>query len=221
MFGGSAYAAFPGTAGNATQYQVTIKKVVLCTASDGAGSCSDPHTIGSGDKSFDIASAAAGGQVGSYANLTTLPITTYSYVQVTIDPAIVATGSGSDGGLTCYTSASGGGSVSVASSGSNTAPAQSTTIYVPHFGSYNAGTGATTLSASDFQTSGARGYIDRPSDSEVVITYALTAAYTVVRERRPTITVKFDVSSSLGFLRTGATTCSVFPEPPSVTITVQ
>lgn len=222
-FAGTAYAAsFPGTPGNATQYEVTIKKVELCTSSDGQGSCGGAFTIASGNKSFDIASAAAGSQVGSYAQLTTLPFATYSYVRVTVDPAIVATGSGSDNGLTCYTNAAGGGSVSAASAAGLATPAQSTTLYVPHFGTYDAGGGnVTTLTAADFQSSGARGYIDRPADGNVVITYALTAPYTVVAAQRPLITVRFDVTSSLGFLRTGLNTCSVFPEPPSVSISVQ
>ena len=93
------------------------------------------------------------------------------------------------------------------------------TIYVPHIGTYTTSGGATTLTEADFQTSGSRGYIKRPNDSDVLITYALTVPYAPVLNKQPQVTVKFNVTGAVGFLFTGV--CQAFPEPPSVLITVQ
>lgn len=219
----AAYAAnFPGTSITPTIYQVTLKKVELCTSSDGAGSCVGAFVIGSASRAFDIAGVNAGAQVGSYANLSNLPVgSTFTHVRATVDLAIVIRASGADGANpTCYSSASGGGSVSAASSATFAGgPAQNSTVYVPHIGTYGIGGGSSTLTEADFQTSGSRGYIKRPNDFDVLITYQLTAPFTPVRNQQPQVTVKFDVTGAVGVFFTGI--CEMFPEPPSVSITVR
>ena len=218
----AAYAAFPGTPATPTIYQVTLKKVEICTGSDGVGSCNGAFVVGTSTKSFDIAAVGAGAAVGSYANLSTLPVgSTFTHVRVTVDVAITVRASGTDSGVTCYTQAAGGGSAGAAASATVAGgPAVTGTIYVPHIGTYNTSGGASTLTEADFQTSGSRGYIKRPNDSDVLVTYALSAPYTAVLNKQPQVTVKFNVTGAVGFLFTGAA-CDVFPEPPSVTITVQ
>jgi hypothetical protein len=219
-----AAAAFPGTAVTPTIYQVTLKKVEICTGSDGVGSCEGSFVLGSSTRSFDIAAVGAGAAVGSYANLSTLPVgSTFTHIRVTVDAAITARASGTDGvgPPTCYTQAAGGGSAGTAASATFAGgPPVTGTIYVPHIGTLNTSGGARTLTEADFQTTGARGYIKRPNDSDVVITYSLTAPYTSVLNKQPQVTVKFNVTGAVGILWTGAA-CDVFPEPPSVTITVQ
>ena len=218
----AAYAAnFPGTSATPTIYQVTLKKVEISTGSDGVGSCEGSFLVGSSTKAFDIAAVGAGAAVGSYANLSTLPIgSTFTHVRVTVDSAISVRASGADGGVTCFTSAAGGGSVSAASTATFAGgPAATTTVYVPHIGAYTIGGGTTTLTEADFQTGGSRGYIKRPNDSDVLITYALTVPYAPVLNKQPQVTVKFNVTGAVGFLFTGV--CQAFPEPPSVLITVQ
>lgn len=219
----AAYAAnFPGAPATPTIYQVTLKKVEICTGSDGAGSCEGAFVVGSTTKAFDIAAVGAGAAVGSYANLSTLPIgTTFTHVRVTVDAAITVRASGTHFGTTCYTQASGGGSASAASSATFAGgPAVTGTVYVPHVGTYTIGGTPTTLTEADFQTSGSRGYIKRPNDTDVLVTYALTAPYTPVRNQQPRVTVKFNVTDAVGFLFSGLN-CEAFPEPPSVLITVQ
>jgi hypothetical protein len=218
----AAYAAFPGTSATPTIYQVTLKKVEICTGSDGAGSCEGSFVVGSSTKAFDIAAVGAGAAVGSYANLSALPIgSTFTHVRVTVDSAITVRASGADSGTTCYTQAAGGGSASAASAATFAGgPAVTGTVYVPHIGTYTTSAGASTLTEADFQTTGSRGYIKRPNDSDVLITYSLTAPYTPVLNKQPQVTVKFNVTGAVGFLFTGAA-CNAFPEPPSVSITVQ
>ena len=65
LYAPSSLAAIPGAARAASEYQVTVKRVDLCTDS----ACSTFVTIGSGNKVFDIASVAAGAAVGSYADV--------------------------------------------------------------------------------------------------------------------------------------------------------
>ena len=218
----AAYAAFPGTPATPTIYQVTLKKVEICTGSDGVGSCNGAFVVGTSTKSFDIAAVGAGAAVGSYANLSTLPVgSTFTHVRVTVDSVITVRASGADGVGTCFTQAAGGGSASAASAATFAGgPAVTGTVYVPHVGSYTVAGATVTLTEADFQTSGSRGYIKRPNDSDVLITYSLTAPYTPVLNKQPQVTVKFNVTGAIGFKFTGVA-CDVFPEPPSVTITVQ
>ena len=177
--------------------------------------------IGSATRAFDIA-ANAGAQVGSYANLSNLPIgTTFTHVRATVDlgyrhPRVGGRWRQSD----VLQQRGGGGSASAASSATFAGgPAQNSTVYVPHVGSYSIGGGTTALTEADFQTSGSRGYIKRPDDSDVLVTYQLSAPYTPTRNQQPQVTVKFDVTGAVGVLFTGI--CEMFPEPPSVSITVR
>ncbi|MFN3657693.1 MAG: hypothetical protein ACK4UO_10605 [Pseudolabrys sp.] len=223
--GGVEAANFPGTPITPTIYEVTVKKVELCTGSDGVGSCAGALVLGSGNKSFDIAAVGAGAAVGSYANLANLPVgTTFTHVRVTVDAQIVVRASGTDTNNgapgPCSTGAGGGGSASAATTATFPAAAPvNATVFVPHVGNYSIGGGVTALAESDFQTTGARGYIKRPNDADVLITYSLTAPYTPALNQIPSVTVKFDVTGAVGVLFTGA--CEMFPEPPSVNITIQ
>lgn len=214
-------AGFPGKANPATQYQVTVKKVELCTSSNSTGACNGALSIGSGNKAFDIASVSAGAQAGSYANLNQLPIgQTFTHIRVTIDSAIIITGSGTDEtNVSCSTKAAGGGGVHTASTGITPAAAASATLYVPAYGTYN---GGPVLVQADFNPAGQSGIIDRPSDSDVTITYPLAGgSFTPVQNKVPTVTVKFDTQSAVGFLNGGPGACFTFPEPPVVTISIQ
>jgi hypothetical protein len=219
-----AYAAFPGTPATPTIYQVTVNLVELCTGSDGAGSCTAPVVLGSSTSQFDIASVGAGAVVGSYANVSNLPIgPTFTHIRVTIDPAIVISAIGTDtangGPAPCSTSASGGGSVNAASRATfPLAAPQRATVFVPAIGTYTLGGRPSPVTEADFQTPGSNYYIKRPTGS-VQITYNLTAPFKPVAGQQPKVTVKFNVTNAVGFMWSGV--CEVFPEPPSVTITIQ
>lgn len=70
--------ALGGTCGAATKYEVNVQSVALCQNS----TCSSPVTVGSSAQSFDIASAAVGSAIGSYANFDSVTAGTYTHIQV-------------------------------------------------------------------------------------------------------------------------------------------
>lgn len=93
------YAAALLSYGAADVYKVTVHKIELCTGSTG-GSCEGAAIVGQGTKTFDIASAAAGAEVGAYGTMSNLQIgATYTHVRATIDASfdIAGTVSGVDG----------------------------------------------------------------------------------------------------------------------------
>ena len=83
--------------GPTTEYQVTMKKVELCTAYPDANAwdvdCTGAVTVGESTLTFDISSASAGAEVGSWISTTGLPIgTTFSHMRVTVDRDFTITG---------------------------------------------------------------------------------------------------------------------------------
>lgn len=72
--------ALGGTCGAATKYEVNVLSVALCQSA----SCTSPVTVGSSSQSFDIASAAVGSAIGSYANFDTVTAGTYTHIQVVV-----------------------------------------------------------------------------------------------------------------------------------------
>tara|TARA_B100002051_G_scaffold271931_1_gene307628 strand:+ start:323 stop:1147 length:825 start_codon:yes stop_codon:yes gene_type:complete len=75
--------------GAATVYKVTITKIELCTAAPLANkkdtTCTGATTVGTGNKTFNVASVTAGTQVGSFVSTTGLPIgTTFTHVKPTL-----------------------------------------------------------------------------------------------------------------------------------------
>ena len=80
--------------GAATTYIVQMTKFELCTDVDShGGGCVGAFVVGSGAKSFDIASVAVGQAVGSYASNVNLPVgTTYKYVRFTLSRTFTISG---------------------------------------------------------------------------------------------------------------------------------
>lgn len=203
------HAAIPGNGVTATQYELSISQVELCTDS----ACASSVIVGSGATTFDISSVNAGANVGSYASTAGLaPNQTYSHVRVTIGTVITIAGGGNDnGGQNCQTvtgnaagSAAGVGTGTVGGAGTSMA------LTIPNVG-------VSTVTQADYdgfnlsRTAGA---------TTATITFPLTAPFTVGASE-PLIQVTFDTSDALGVVQTGAGTCAVFPRPPSVTIDIQ
>jgi len=103
----SANIAFSATVSGAPDvYRVTLYEMALCSDS----SCSDPKIIGSNDsgRDFDIASASAGQNVGSFVDsLSNIDNGTYSHVRFVIGRSFVISGQLESGGTTYYTNNSG------------------------------------------------------------------------------------------------------------------
>lgn len=216
LWGSRAVAQTVGT-GVATFYDVTLEKVELCTGNGGGNGCDNPFVLGSGVKTFDIASAAAGGDVGSYASVSTLPVgTVYRYVRATISRTFKISGSVSNvggSGINCRTGGSGTGAtgftLATAATGDNTAgTASSESVVAANGGAYGGGSPNYTSNL---------GVVD--NSPTMTDTIALTSPFTVT-STPPTVRVTFDTQNALGALINGGN-CVMWPAAPSIHITVQ
>ena len=80
------------SAGGPNKYQITIKKIELCTSTSSTCECHGRVTIGAGVVVADIASVDAGQEVVSFVSATGLPIgTTFTHMRVTMDRKITTT----------------------------------------------------------------------------------------------------------------------------------
>ena len=125
--------------GEATEYEITMKKVELCSDA----TCTTPITVGERDMAADIAAADAGATVGSYASTSGIPSGTYSHIRITISRTIQITGTVViSGSSSCFTD---GGSDNVADNllVTTATSASSTTMYLVNDDSYEVGTGTT------------------------------------------------------------------------------
>ena len=71
--------------GVAAVYKVTMNEAALCTGNSSGTTCDGKVTIGSGDKTIDIASVDAGATASTYGDTALLPLgTTYTHMWVKI-----------------------------------------------------------------------------------------------------------------------------------------
>ena len=203
----SAFAQGQGS-GDSSRYDVTVKAVELC--SDAA--CGATFPLGTGEKSFDIASASAGGVAGSYADPIGLPVgSTWTHVRVTVDARFTVTGSGTDGSVSCTTtSANDNTDPTTAAAGQIGGVASPQLMVVPNEGAIGGNPTAADFAAVNAVKTG---------PLEVQVTYPLTAAYTV-QPFPPTVRVEFDTQDTLLFVDNGPSCGLVFPMPPSMRVTI-
>ena len=201
--------------GEATEYEITMKKVELCSDA----TCTTPITVGERDMAADIAAADAGATVGSYASTSGIPSGTYSHIRITISRTIQITGTVViSGSSSCFTD---GGTDNVADNllVTTATSASSTTMYLVNDDSYEVGTGTTDSEnitigytnptyASSMSVSG---------DNAVMI-YELTEPYTRLL-KAPVIKVAFNTENAVGCEDTTADVMWI--EEPYVSITIQ
>ena len=201
--------------GEATEYEITMKKVELCSDA----TCTTPITVGERDMAADIAAADAGATVGSYASTSGIPSGTYSHIRITISRTIQITGTVviSDSS-SCFTD---GGTDNVADNllVTTATSASSTTMYLVNDDSYAVGTGDT--SAENITI----GYTNPTyatsmtvSGDNAVMIYELTEPYTRLL-KAPVIKVAFNTENAVGCEDT--TTDVMWIEEPYVSITIQ
>jgi len=201
--------------GEATEYEITMKKVELCSDA----TCTTPITVGERDMAADIAAADAGATVGSYASTSGIPSGTYSHIRITISRTIQITGTVviSDSS-SCFTD---GGTDNVADNllVTTATSASSTTMYLVNDDSYAVGTGDT--SAENITI----GYTNPTyatsmtvSGDNAVMIYELTEPYTRLL-KAPVIKVAFNTENAVGCEDTTADVMWI--EEPYVTITIQ
>ncbi|MGB0684335.1 MAG: hypothetical protein ACPGOV_16640 [Magnetovibrionaceae bacterium] len=212
----SAQATFPGNFANASAYDISLTRIELCQ--DAA--CTNSFVIGTGSQTFDIAGVGAGSDVGSYVDISGIPIgETWTHVRATLSTTITVTASGTDDqGTACCTDAtdttSSHTALGVGTNGACTATRQS--LVVPNVDGF----GASLPSSDDYQ-----GFNISKSDnaSTMTIVYPLAEPY-VCKGEMPIIEVKFDTQSTLKFFDTNGAgagnQCRLYPMPPTVTIAV-
>ena len=205
--------------GQPTQYQVTMKKVELCTDL----ACTSPYVVGERDMDADIASVSAGTDVGNFAPTTGIPPgIVYTHLRVTISRTFTITASISvDGGL-CRTDGGDNATATQMTVGASSGTAVAETMYLVNAGSYGAsdGTrdGAVGSSNIDIDYSSPSSAKSMTvSGDNAVMTYELVSPYQKTL-RAPVIKVKFNTSTAVGVEDTA---CSMWINEPSVTIALQ
>ena len=202
--------------GDATTYEITITKIEICESS----ACTTPLTIGSSSKEFNIASAAVGAEIGTYAPLNTIPKgTTATHMRVTMSRAIDIAGvvdgiipgggpptykCGTDSTDTTSTITAGG----VGEVGGNGASAQ--TLYVPDELAIGGAPAAGTYAAAG---------ITLISATEMRMLQSLGKTVTM-GDIPPVIDIAFYTEDALWAQNNGAEGCLMLPGVPTVEITI-
>ncbi len=207
--------------GQPTQYQVTMKKVELCTDL----ACSTTYTVGERDMDADIASVTAGADIGAYAPTTGIPPgIVYTHLRVTISRTFTITASISvDGGL-CRTDGGDNANATQMTVGASSGTAVAETMYLVNAGGYGPsdGTRDGDVDAADNDidvdySSPSSAKTMTVSGDNAVMVYELTAPYQKTL-RAPVIKVKFNTATAVGVEDTA---CSMYINEPSVTISLQ
>jgi len=200
--------------GEATEYEITMKKVELCSDA----TCTTPITVGEIDMAADIAAADAGATVGNYASTAGIPSGTYSHIRITISRTIQITGTVviSDSS-SCFTD---GGTDNVADNllATTATSASSTTMYLVNDDIYAVGTGATGSDITIGYTNPTYATSMSVSGDNAVMIYELTEPYTRLL-KAPVIKVAFNTENAVGCEDTTADVMWV--EEPYVSITIQ
>ena len=199
--------------GAATEYEITMKKVELCSDA----SCTTPFTVGETDLAADIAAADAGATVGNYASTAGIPPGTYTHIRITLDRTFQITGTVTSGGQACATDG-GTDNDNDQMLDSGTGTATSTAMYLVD---------AATYDASDGSTGGANIAISYAnptyassmtvSGDNAVMIYELTEPYTRLL-KAPVIKVSFNTENAIGG---DGNACVMWIEEPFVSISIQ
>jgi len=203
--------------GAATTYDVTLKKLELCasgSAIDNTGStaptCVSPFVMGSNQQSFDIASVAAGADLGSYGSVTGVPAgTVYTYVRMTLSRTFSISGTLSPSG--CISDSNDHSSSKTSAGygiiGTGTAGAQTLVLAdVLAYGSYP--------QQSDYWQNG----LDLAGD-DFTYMVPLTAPVTFTAAM-PDVRIVFNTQTALSGNPVSMSSCMLYPNYPSITITI-
>ena len=201
--------------GEATEYEITMKKVELCSDA----TCTTPITVGERDMAADIAAADAGATVGNYASTAGIPSGTYSHIRITISRTIQITGTVViSGSSSCFTD---GGTDNVADNllVTTATAASSTAMYLVNDDKYEVGTGTTdSENITIGYTNPTYATSMSVSGDNAVMIYELTEPYTRLL-KAPVIKVAFNTENAVGCEDTTADVMWI--EEPYVSITIQ
>ena len=209
-----------------TKYETTLTKFELCTSSD----CSTTTLIGEKTAIFNIASATAGADVGSWITSFALEVgTTYTHVRATINTTFTIAGYITDddsNGLTadyCVTAAS------PVTDSSHTSPA----IVAESSSTTNADMSWVVPNRLDADNGSFYGDLDSSfttngitkTNGASTFTWigALASAYTPTANSSPKFTMSFDVTNQLqasGVSDGSQYDCGIYVKPPAVSISL-
>ena len=236
--------SYANVTGAAAKYEVTMRKVEMCTGSTGITNCDNAVVLGTGDKAVDIAAVDAGAAAGSYGDPALLPLgETYTHMRVTIDrkfviksgeqldPSGAASGCvtqavtdsmyDSDEATDKYTH-----KVSVTDDTALSSAADMN-VYLEN-DSYTLCANADCSTTSGGQTNdySSPSYAtyqsthDSDTSDDHVMVYKLTTPYTVTLIP-PVIDISFGTQEAVGAYTVSATRCAIYGAEPVVTITVK
>ena len=213
------YSANGDGSGQPTQYEVTMKKVELC--SDLA--CSSPFTLGEKNMAADIVPTEGGKNVANYASTSGIPAgIVYTHLRVTLDRTFKITGNVSVGSKECATDGGNNANATQMTVGTDGGTPAEENMFLVNAGSYVDGSGkrAGDVGSSDLDISYATPSSAKSisvSGDNALLVYELTAPYQKTL-RAPVIKIAFNTENAINANETG---CAMWIGEPTVSITLQ
>jgi len=219
--------------GPASEYKITMTLLELCDSTSTVTSCNNPVVIGSGSSdAIDIAGTTAGDSAASYGSLNSVPIgTTFTYMQITMNRSITATGSANDTAGTpdqCFTDGAGADNTNASGHAST---ASSAVLFIGYIGTVN---GDATNSATAGDGTGTSRAATRVTTGDDFVEHRveLTNPLTIKSGQFPTVKIAFGTSNAIGAqgdmsaggggaCSAGTATIGLFGAAPDVTITFE
>jgi len=199
--------------GDATIYEITITKIEICESSDGTSTCTNPLTIGSSSKDFDIASASVGAEIGTYAPLNTIPKgTTATHMRVTMSRSIDVSGYVDVPGLgACYTDSGGAaGTATTAGIGKLIPNSSIQTLFIPNVGAIGGQPDATVYTNNNITL------LDGGIEISMIQSFGKTMT---MGDIPPAIDLAFNTEGALQAFNAGGA-CWMIPAAPTVEMTI-
>ena len=213
------YSANGDGSGQPTQYEVTMKKVELCTDL----ACTSPFILGEKNMAADIVPTEGGKNVANYASTSGIPVgIVYTHLRVTLDRTFKITGNVSVGSKECATDGGNNANATQMTVGTDGGTPAEENMFLVNAGSYIDGSGkrAGDVGSSDLDISYATPSSAKTisvSGDNALLVYELTAPYQKTL-RAPVIKIAFDTSEAISANDEG---CAMWIEEPTVSITLQ
>ena len=205
--------------GQPTQYEVTMKKVELCTDL----ACTSPFILGEKNMAADIVPTEGGKNVANYASTSGIPAgIVYTHLRVTLDRTFKITGNVSVGSKECATDGGNNANATQMTVGTDGGTPAEENMFLVNAGSYIDGSGkrAGDVGSSDLDISYATPSSAKSisvSGDNALLVYELTAPYQKTL-RAPVIKIAFDTSEAIS---ANDDSCAMWIEEPTVSITLQ
>ena len=205
--------------GQPTQYEVTMKKVELCTDL----ACTSPFILGEKNMAADIVPTEGGKNVANYASTSGIPAgIVYTHLRVTLDRTFKITGNVSVGSKECATDGGNNANATQMTVGTDGGTPAEENMFLVNAGSYIDGSGkrAGDVGSSDLDISYATPSSAKSisvSGDNALLVYELTAPYQKTL-RAPVIKIAFNTSEAIS---ANDDACAMWIEEPTVSITLQ